>query len=335
MDSLSKYVVLMVGHGSRRREYNEDVESGIEFLKANLGLEVRVAYNEYSMPNWREELRKLVKEGYTHIIFSLAFLGRGNHVYKDIMSEIGVQLIGNWEKVRIEDKEVRVYITEPIGKSPLVWQAILYRVIRALEGVKEQKNYIEDPEEIEENSLLNIIQNHLGNISDEKIRRILAKIIFASGNPELVKYSYISKNAIESGLESLKAGVDIVADVKMVAVGIRWRNVICKIDSSDVIEESKFLRKTRAAVAIRKGIGDGGKIVVIGNSPTALIEVLRIVREGKDLPLVIATPPGFTNAVEAKEELVNSGIPAIVVRGTYGGSGIAVAIINELINMIR
>ena len=121
----------------------------------------------------------------------------------------------------------------------------------------------------------------------------------------------------------------------MVAVGIRWRKVVCKIDAPEVIEASKILKKTRAAIGIRESVGDGGKIVVIGNSPTALVEVIKIIKEGKDIPLVIATPPGFTNAIEAKEELVRNGIPSIVIRGSYGGSGIAVAIINELINMIR
>ncbi len=52
--------------------------------------------------------------------------------------------------------------------------------------------------------------------------------------------------------------------------------------------------------------------------------------------MVIATPPGFTNAADAKEELIKIGIPSIVVRGgTYGGgSNVAVAIFNELISMV-
>lgn len=74
-------------------------------------------------------------------------------------------------------------------------------------------------------------------------------------------------------------------------------------------------------------------MVVVGNSPTALVEVIRLVREGVEVPFVVATPPGFTNAVEAKEALVRSGIPSIVVMGTYGGSGVAVAITNELIRL--
>ncbi len=52
--------------------------------------------------------------------------------------------------------------------------------------------------------------------------------------------------------------------------------------------------------------------------------------------MVIASPPGFTNAANAKEDLIKIGIPSIVVRGgTYGGSNVAAAVFNELISMVR
>ncbi len=52
--------------------------------------------------------------------------------------------------------------------------------------------------------------------------------------------------------------------------------------------------------------------------------------------MVIATPPGFTNAVNAKEELIRMRVPSVVVRGgTYGGSNVAVAVFNELLSIVR
>jgi len=58
-----------------------------------------------------------------------------------------------------------------------------------------------------------------------------------------------------------------------------------------------------------------------------------LVKQGVDIPFIVATPPGFTNAKESKEALIESKIPSVVLTGTYGGSGIAVAIINEIIKM--
>lgn len=80
-------------------------------------------------------------------------------------------------------------------------------------------------------------------------------------------------------------------------------------------------------------------IFAIGNAPTALIELERLIREENLRPAgIIAVPVGFVNVVEAKEliwELRNEqeygDIPLIVARGRKGGSNIAAAIVNALL----
>ena len=49
--------------------------------------------------------------------------------------------------------------------------------------------------------------------------------------------------------------------------------------------------------------------------------------------LVIGVPVGFVNVVEAKEEIIDSGMPYIVARGRKGGSNVAAAIMNALLYM--
>jgi precorrin-8X/cobalt-precorrin-8 methylmutase len=334
MDSLSKYGIILIGHGSRRESYNRDLENFGKYISEKLNYEVFLTYNEYSEPNWRSKLKELISEGYSKIIIGLAFLGRGNHIYKDIMGELGITEIGKWVKVNYEGKEVEIFMTEPLANSPLVNLALFLRVLKAFQKSLVSEEYVEYPQDIEENSI-SIISTFLSDIKDEYIKRILTKVIFASGNPNLKDYVYISNDAIKAAVEALKGGSEILTDVKMVASGIRWDKVSCYIDHEEVKKIAKDLGKTRAAIGIRYGINNGGKIIVIGNSPTALIESIRLIREGKEIPLIIATPPGFTNAKEAKEELIKLKVPSIVVRGTYGGSGIAVAIINELITISR
>jgi len=58
--------------------------------------------------------------------------------------------------------------------------------------------------------------------------------------------------------------------------------VICKIADKSVIDEAKNLGKTRAATAMRLAadeMKDG--IVVIGNAPTALFELIDLIKKGQ------------------------------------------------------
>ena len=79
-----------------------------------------------------------------------------------------------------------------------------------------------------------------------------------------------------------------------------------------------------------------GGIVVIGNAPTALLEVLEMIREGVTKPaLVIGIPVGFVSAVESKDELGQMDIPFITNHGRKGGSPCASAIVNALYKLLR
>ena len=70
------------------------------------------------------------------------------------------------------------------------------------------------------------------------------------------------------------------------------------------------MRKAR-----RLGLIDGG-IVGIGNAPTALLEVLRQMREEGARPsLIIGMPVGFVSAAESKADLAHiQDIPWILTR---------------------
>jgi len=62
-------------------------------------------------------------------------------------------------------------------------------------------------------------------------------------------------------------------------------------------------------------------VVAIGNAPTALLELARLIRE----------PVGFVSAAESKDVTLELSTPFIVARGRKGGSPIAVAIIHALL----
>jgi precorrin-8X/cobalt-precorrin-8 methylmutase len=75
---------------------------------------------------------------------------------------------------------------------------------------------------------------------------------------------------------------------------------------------------------------DGG-IVVIGNAPTALYEVIKMINENAVKPaLVIGIPVGFVSAAESKSELSTTNVEFITNIGRKGGSPAASSIINAL-----
>ena len=78
-----------------------------------------------------------------------------------------------------------------------------------------------------------------------------------------------------------------------------------------------------------------GSIVAIGNAPTALIEVARLVKEENVRPaLIIGVPVGFVSAKESKEIIKSlEEVEWIVSEGRKGGSTIAVAIIHALLTL--
>jgi precorrin-8X/cobalt-precorrin-8 methylmutase len=145
--------------------------------------------------------------------------------------------------------------------------------------------------------------------------------------------------AIEAGVAAIRAGQQVVADVQMIQAGLskdRIRqfggDVHVYISDPDVMEEAKRLNTTRAIISMRKAIqaGEGG-IYAIGNAPTALLELIRLVKEGAAKPgLVIGMPVGFVSAAESKDELRKLDIPFITNIGRKGGSTIVVAALNAI-----
>jgi precorrin-8X/cobalt-precorrin-8 methylmutase len=77
-----------------------------------------------------------------------------------------------------------------------------------------------------------------------------------------------------------------------------------------------------------------GALVVIGNAPTALFALLEKLDAGLARPAaIVAFPVGFVGATEAKRELANEtrGIPFATLPGRRGGSAMAAAVVNALV----
>ena len=76
-----------------------------------------------------------------------------------------------------------------------------------------------------------------------------------------------------------------------------------------------------------------GAIIVIGNAPSAALTVCRMIEEGLHPALLVVTPVGFVNAAESKEKVRTLAVPSITCVGTRGGTPVAVAVVNELVEI--
>ncbi|CAM3812621.1 precorrin-8X methylmutase [Cytobacillus oceanisediminis] len=168
---------------------------------------------------------------------------------------------------------------------------------------------------------------------------VVRRVIHASADFELGKSLIFHRDAIRSGIEAVRSGKPVVADVQMIQSGVSKQriekyggDVRVYISDPDVMEEAKRLNTTRAIISMRKAIkeADGG-IFAIGNAPTALLELIRLIKEGEARPgLVIGLPVGFVSAPESKEELAKLDIPFITNIGRKGGSTVTVAALNAI-----
>jgi precorrin-8X/cobalt-precorrin-8 methylmutase len=171
---------------------------------------------------------------------------------------------------------------------------------------------------------------------------VVRRVIHATADFELKSLMRFQNDAIRAGVAALRGGCPIVVDVKMIAAGLNEDRLAaygCKlwsfISDDDVIATARANNSTRAIEAMRKAHQRGlidGAIIAVGNAPTALIEVARLVREASARPaLVIGVPVGFVSAAESKDIVLALPTPVIAVHGRKGGSPIAVAIIHALL----
>ena len=175
---------------------------------------------------------------------------------------------------------------------------------------------------------------------------IVRRVIHATADFDFAGKNKIvfHKDAITSGISALKDGCSIITDVNGVIGGLNKQNpkdfgnnIICNISDSGLAERAKQENKTRAQMSMRlASLEMDGGIVIVGNAPTALLEVIKMIREGVTLPaLVVGIPVGFVSAAESKEDLQTVDVPFITNIGRKGGSSCAASVVNALYKLLR
>ena len=175
---------------------------------------------------------------------------------------------------------------------------------------------------------------------------VVRRMIHANADFDFNGLTDFHPQAVAAGIAAIcRGGTPVVADVEMICSGLSKPRLAHFgmaahqfISDEDVIAQARAENSTRAVQAMRKagrlGLLEGG-IVGIGNAPTALLELVRLVREEGVRPaLVVGMPVGFVSAAESKDALAElAEVPWIVIRGRKGGSTLVVAALHALLSL--
>ncbi|MBF0109206.1 MAG: precorrin-8X methylmutase [Magnetococcales bacterium] len=174
---------------------------------------------------------------------------------------------------------------------------------------------------------------------------LVRRLIHTSGDFEFNGLTRFHPEALMAGREALMQGAPLVVDVSMIRAGLTRRRLeplgieVHQFNADPEVIRGAVAEKTTRTVqamrlAWRRGLLQGG-VVAIGNAPTALLELIRLVREEGVLPaLVIGMPVGFISAAESKDLLMTLDRPPwISICGTKGGSTLVVAALHALMDL--
>ncbi len=170
---------------------------------------------------------------------------------------------------------------------------------------------------------------------EPKIRGCVERMAHADGSLKVARNLAVGGDPIGAARAILRRPSPVIfCDVKMTAVGIKAKTV-CLIEDKRVRADAERLGITRSRAAVRHWLPRmPNSLVVLGNAPTALDEILNLLAsgEGEAPGAIFALCCGFVGAAAAKRRLIaEAPCPYLTVRGRGGGSAMAAAAINSIL----
>ena len=322
---------LIVAHGSRKDGANQQVKNLVNELNNYFqSVMFEPAFMELASPTIEDGIKALAKKNMDQLIAYPYFLFKGMHFTKDIPNLIQ-NIINKLEK------KVDFKMLDPIGQHPkitdLVQEELYDEVIDQLKLNKVA------PSKIEDKSMELIEKNLNGHEIPPEQKPIIKRVIHTTGDFDFLTSIIFHDKAVSAGLKAVEEKRIIFTDVTMVQAGINKKlghDVRCVLNDPEVMELASHEGITKASAGMKSLSHKlDGNIIAIGNAPTALIELVNMIKNNELKPaLIVGIPVGFVNAKESKSYLTTiKDVPYITNRGQKGGSTVAVAIINALIKM--
>ena len=186
----------------------------------------------------------------------------------------------------------------------------------------------------------NLGKNNLSYLEN----KVLERLIHTSGDFTIENLLEFSEHACEKTIKSLQEGAPILTDTDMAAAAIK--SMAQNTSRNKVFSAKKWTKdndlkgKTKTAYGLEKAwielsanyLGVKSPIVIIGSSPTALVNLIDLLKDSKNSPsLIIGMPVGFIGVEKSKQKLLSTSYPRIVIHSTRGGAAMAAAAVNALL----
>ncbi len=204
----------------------------------------------------------------------------------------------------------------------------------------DRTTFLRDPAAIYAESFATIEREADLSALPMALRDVAIRMIHACGMVDLAADIIGDPAIVDAVSMALRAGNPVLCDCEMVRAGIissylpETAEILVTLNHASVPDLAHSMATTRSAAAVELWRDHlDGAIVVIGNAPTALFQLLDIVANGGPRPTaIIAAPVGFVGAAESKALLAEGqfGVPFITVRGRRGGSAITSAAFNAI-----
>ncbi|MDR1613352.1 MAG: precorrin-8X methylmutase [Planctomycetota bacterium] len=321
----TKQATILVGRGGRDARASARFLALAERLSSRLGAPVTPAFLA-SEPGVENTLRDLFQQGARSFLLMPFFLYEGVQVRVGLAGRVAAAL----ESLPGATAETLPTLQDEPAVEDVLFDRLLDRLPAAPPPLSGQ--------EIEKRSY-EIIASALGELPpegpDRDRERVVRRVVHAAGDLGFARSLLFRDGAVRAGVEALRCGKNLFADVGMLASGITRvdaARIATGIADPDVAAAAKRENATRAAAAVEKYADFwAGGILAVGNAPTALWRLLDLCRRGATPPsLTVGLPVGFVGAAEAKAALWESGLPAITNRGRRGGSPAAAAAVNAI-----
>lgn len=121
-------VLVVLGHGSRREQANEEIRLLKEMVQEqNPAWQVEVAFVEFAAPSLEDKVRELAKANIKEIILAPVFLTVGNHLAQGLPKR--------FQALEEETAGLKLIMADHLGADPLIASLISKRAREAFQSL--------------------------------------------------------------------------------------------------------------------------------------------------------------------------------------------------------
>lgn len=114
---------IILGHGSRREEANDEVRKLASDINESTGTPTRAAFMSFGKPALEDVVKEMVAEGADKIIIMPFFLSSGNHLTKDIPKII--------QRIEADHPQAKLVLAKHLGFHPGLLEIVKDRIDEA------------------------------------------------------------------------------------------------------------------------------------------------------------------------------------------------------------